>query len=106
MSAVALRCGHEAKPCDQLKARIDRRAKRRSMHVRSRPQLELVADQVALMRRRYMQTESSWSISYVGAVRARANPEVGLQTGAPATSWLSAACAVRWSLWASKRRRS
>jgi hypothetical protein len=46
--------------------------------VHSRAQLELVGDQVALLRRRYMQTESLVDF-YVAAVRARANPEVGLQ---------------------------
>jgi hypothetical protein len=45
---------------------------------RSRPELERVADQVALFRKRYLQTELLVDF-YVAAVRARANPEVGLQ---------------------------
>lgn len=46
--------------------------------VRSRSELERVADQVALLRKRYLQTELLVDF-YVAAVRARANPEVGLQ---------------------------
>ena len=46
--------------------------------VRSRAELERVADQVALLRKRYLQTELLVDF-YVAAVRARANPEVGLQ---------------------------
>jgi hypothetical protein len=46
--------------------------------VRSRPDLERLADQVALLRKRYLQTELLVDF-YVAAVRARANPEVGLQ---------------------------
>ena len=45
---------------------------------RSRSELERVADQVALLRKRYLQTELLVDF-YVAAVRARANPEVGLQ---------------------------
>jgi hypothetical protein len=46
--------------------------------VRSRSELERVADQVALLRDRYLQTELLVDF-YVGAVRARANPEVSVQ---------------------------
>jgi hypothetical protein len=46
--------------------------------VRSRSELERLADQVALLRKRYLQTELLVDF-YVAAVRARANPEVGLQ---------------------------
>jgi hypothetical protein len=46
--------------------------------VRSRPQLEQVAAQVGVLRKRYLQTELLVDF-YVSAVRARANPEVGLQ---------------------------
>jgi hypothetical protein len=46
--------------------------------VRSRPELERVLDQVVLLRKRYLQTELLVDF-YVGAVRARANPEVSLQ---------------------------
>jgi hypothetical protein len=45
---------------------------------RSRSDLERVADQVGLLKKRYLQTELLVDF-YVGAVRARANPEVGLQ---------------------------
>jgi len=45
---------------------------------RSRSELERVADHVALFRKRYLQTELLVDF-YVAAVRARANPEVGLQ---------------------------
>ena len=45
---------------------------------RSRSELERVADQVALLRKRYLQTELLVDF-YVAAVRARSNPEVGLQ---------------------------
>jgi hypothetical protein len=45
---------------------------------RSRAELERVADHVALFRKRYLQTELLVDF-YVSAVRARANPEVGLQ---------------------------
>jgi hypothetical protein len=45
---------------------------------RSRSELERVADQVGLLRKRYLQTELLVDF-YVAAVRARANPEVGLQ---------------------------
>src|SRR5271169_6536753 len=44
---------------------------------RSRSDLERAADQVALLRKRYLQTELLVDF-YVAAVRARANPEVGL----------------------------
>jgi hypothetical protein len=73
---VALRAGlKEAR--DQLKR--ESTAVRAAFNaVRSRSQLELVGDQVALLRKRYMQTESLVDF-YVAAVRARANPEVGLQ---------------------------
>ena len=46
--------------------------------VRTRAELERLADQVALLRKRYLQTELLVDF-YVAAVRARANPEVGLQ---------------------------
>jgi hypothetical protein len=46
--------------------------------VRSRSDLERLADQVALLRKRYLQTELLVDF-YVAAVRARSNPEVGLQ---------------------------
>jgi hypothetical protein len=46
--------------------------------VRTRQELEHLADQVALLRKRYLQTELLVDF-YVAAVRARANPEVGLQ---------------------------
>jgi hypothetical protein len=46
--------------------------------VRSRSELERVADQVALLRKRYLQTELLVDF-YVAAVRARANPEISLQ---------------------------
>jgi hypothetical protein len=46
--------------------------------VRSPAELERLADQVALLRKRYLQTELLVDF-YVAAVRARANPEVGLQ---------------------------
>jgi hypothetical protein len=46
--------------------------------LRSRGDLDRVADQVALLRKRYLQTELLVDF-YVAAVRARANPEVGLQ---------------------------
>src|ERR1700722_4148755 len=46
--------------------------------VRSRADLERIADQVALLRKRYLQTELLVDF-YVAAVRARVNPEVGLQ---------------------------
>src|SRR5271155_735293 len=73
---VALRGGlKEAR--DQLKR--ESTAVRAAFNaVRSRSQLELVGDQVALLRKRYMQTESLVDF-YVAAVLARANPEVGLQ---------------------------
>jgi len=45
---------------------------------RTHMQLEGVADLVALLRKRYLQTELLVDF-YVAAVRARANPEVGLQ---------------------------
>lgn len=46
--------------------------------VRTRGELERVADQVAVLRKRYLQTELLVDF-YVGAVRARSNPELGLQ---------------------------
>jgi hypothetical protein len=46
--------------------------------VRTHRELEQLADQVALLRKRYLQTELLVDF-YVAAVRARANPEVGLQ---------------------------
>jgi hypothetical protein len=46
--------------------------------IRSRPELERLADQVAMLRKRYLQTELLVDF-YVAAVRARANPELGLQ---------------------------
>ncbi len=46
--------------------------------VRSRAELERMIDQVALLRNRYLQTELLVDF-YVDAVRARANPEVGIQ---------------------------
>src|SRR3984957_909064 len=46
--------------------------------VRSRADLERIADQVALLRKRYLQTELLVDF-YVAAVRARANPGGGLQ---------------------------
>lgn len=45
---------------------------------RTRPELEQVADQVARLRDRYLQTELLVDF-YVDAVRSRANPEVGAQ---------------------------
>jgi hypothetical protein len=45
---------------------------------RSRAELERAADLVGLLRKRYLQTELLVDF-YVAAVRARANPEVGLQ---------------------------
>jgi hypothetical protein len=73
---VALRSGLKHAR-DQLRREATAvRAAFNAVHARS--QLELVADQVALLRRRYMQTESLVDF-YVAAVRARANPEVGLQ---------------------------
>src|ERR1700721_2078752 len=45
---------------------------------RSQADLDRVADQVALLRKRYMQTELLVDF-YVSAVRARSNPEVSLQ---------------------------
>lgn len=45
---------------------------------RNSSDVEPVADQVALLRKRYLQTELLVDF-YVGAVRARSNPEVGLQ---------------------------
>ena len=62
---------------DQLKREaIAVRATFNAVH--SRADLERVADQVALLRKRYLQTELLVDF-YVAAVRARANPEVGLQ---------------------------
>ena len=73
---VALRGGLK-QARDQLRREsIAVRAAFNAVHTRS--QLELVGDQVALLRKRYMQTESLVDF-YVAAVRARANPEVGLQ---------------------------
>ena len=46
--------------------------------VRTEPELERVANAVALLRKRYLQTELLVDF-YVSAVRARGNPEVGLQ---------------------------
>lgn len=46
--------------------------------VRTHRELEQLAEQVALLRKRYLQTELLVDF-YVAAVRARANPEVGLQ---------------------------
>ncbi len=46
--------------------------------VRSRPDLERIADQVAQLRNRYLQTELLVNF-YVDAVRARANTEVSIQ---------------------------
>jgi hypothetical protein len=46
--------------------------------VRTRNELDRVADQVAAIRNRYLQTELLVDF-YVAAVRARSNPEVGLQ---------------------------
>src|SRR5258707_13440576 len=46
--------------------------------IRTRPELERLADQVALLRKRYLQTELLVDF-YVAAVRARANPEGSLQ---------------------------
>jgi len=46
--------------------------------VRTPSELERVADQVALLRKRYLQTELLVDF-YVAAVRERANPEVSLQ---------------------------
>jgi hypothetical protein len=46
--------------------------------VRTRADLDRVADQVATLRKRYLQTELLVDF-YVAAVRARANSEVGLQ---------------------------
>src|SRR6202162_1708312 len=73
---VALRGGlKEAR--DQLKREAV--AVRASFNaVRSRLELERVADQVALLRKRYLQPELLVDF-YVAAVRARANPKVGLQ---------------------------
>lgn len=45
---------------------------------RSAGDLERVADQIALLRKRYLQTELLVDF-YVAAVRARSNPEVGVQ---------------------------
>lgn len=45
---------------------------------RSASDLERVADQIALLRKRYLQTELLVDF-YVAAVRARSNPEVGVQ---------------------------
>src|SRR5580704_12384008 len=62
---------------DQLKREaVAVRASFNAVH--SRSDLERVADQVALLRKRYLQTELLVDF-YVAAVRARANPEVGLQ---------------------------
>jgi hypothetical protein len=62
---------------DQLKREaIAVRAAFNAVH--SHAELERVADQVALLRKRYLQTELLVDF-YVKAVRARANPEVGLQ---------------------------
>jgi hypothetical protein len=62
---------------DQLKREaIAVRATFNAVH--SRADLERVADQVAVLRKRYLQTELLVDF-YVAAVRARANPEVGLQ---------------------------
>lgn len=73
---VALRAGLKHAR-DQLKREsLAVRAAYNAVH--SRSQLELIADQIALLRRRYMQTESLVDF-YVAAVRARTNPEVGLQ---------------------------
>ena len=47
--------------------------------VRTRADLDRVADQVATLRKRYLQTELLVDF-YVAAVRARANPEVGPTT--------------------------
>ncbi|MFY9803463.1 MAG: hypothetical protein WA211_08615 [Candidatus Acidiferrales bacterium] len=46
--------------------------------VRTRAELERLADQVAVLRKRYLQTELLVDF-YVAAVRARANPELSLQ---------------------------
>jgi hypothetical protein len=46
--------------------------------IRTRADLERIADQVAILRKRYLQTELLVDF-YVAAVRARANPELGLQ---------------------------
>jgi hypothetical protein len=73
---VALRSGLKHARDQLRREAIAVRAAFNAVH--SRSQLELVADQVALLRRRYMQTESLVDF-YVAAVRARANPEVGLQ---------------------------
>jgi hypothetical protein len=73
---VALRSGLKHARDQLRREAIAVRAAFNAVHARS--QLELIADQVALLRRRYMQTESLVDF-YVAAVRARANPEVGLQ---------------------------
>src|SRR5262249_33557991 len=46
--------------------------------VRTRAELERLADHTAILRKRYLQTELLVDF-YVAAVRARSNPEVGLQ---------------------------
>jgi len=62
---------------DQLKREaIAVRAAFNAVHTQA--ELERLADQVALLRKRYLQTELLVDF-YVAAVRARANPEVGLQ---------------------------
>lgn len=62
---------------DQLKREaIAVRAAFNAVHTRA--ELERLADQVALLKKRYLQTELLVDF-YVAAVRARANPEVGLQ---------------------------
>jgi hypothetical protein len=73
---VTLRAGLKAAR-DQLKREAI--AVRASFHAaRSRYDLERLADQISLLRKRYLQTELLVDF-YVKAVRARSNPELSLQ---------------------------
>jgi len=73
---VTLRAGLKGAR-DQLK-REGAAARAAFNAVRSRSDLERVTDQIAMLRKRYLQTELLVDF-YVSAVRARSNPEVSLQ---------------------------
>jgi hypothetical protein len=73
---VTLRAGLKGAR-DQLK-REGAAARAAFNAVRSRSDLERVTDEIAMLRKRYLQTELLVDF-YVSAVRARSNPEVSLQ---------------------------
>lgn len=73
---VALRGGLKAARDQLRKEAVAVRANFNA--ARSRTDLERIADQIAVLRKRYLQTELLVDF-YVSAVRARSNPEVGLQ---------------------------